>query len=81
LRIAPWTLAAPASRLGSVAFEISCKLALDALVQHDTPPPAGALGPNRFNALLGAGQAAERLGQRALARDYYRTLLAKTASR
>jgi hypothetical protein len=32
--------------------------------------------PNRFNALLGAGEAAERLGQRALARDYYRTLLA-----
>jgi tetratricopeptide (TPR) repeat protein len=35
--------------------------------------------PNRFNALLGAGQAAERLGRRALAGDYYRTLLANCA--
>lgn len=32
--------------------------------------------PNRFNALLGAGQAAERLGEPALAAQYYRTLLA-----
>jgi tetratricopeptide (TPR) repeat protein len=32
--------------------------------------------PNRFNALLGAAQAAERLGQRQLAARYYRTLLA-----
>ncbi len=32
--------------------------------------------PNRFNALLGAGKAAERLGRRKLAVGYYRTLLA-----
>jgi tetratricopeptide (TPR) repeat protein len=32
--------------------------------------------PNRFNALLGAGQAAERLGERDVAAGYYRTLLA-----
>jgi tetratricopeptide (TPR) repeat protein len=32
--------------------------------------------PNRFNGLLGAGQAAQRLGQNTLAVDYYRTLLA-----
>jgi hypothetical protein len=32
--------------------------------------------PNRFNALFGAGQAAERLGQRDVAAGYYRTLLA-----
>jgi tetratricopeptide (TPR) repeat protein len=31
--------------------------------------------PNRFNALLGAGKAAERLGRRELAVHYYRTLL------
>jgi tetratricopeptide (TPR) repeat protein len=35
-----------------------------------------ASDPNRFNGLLGAGRAAERLGQRDLAADYYRTLLA-----
>jgi len=35
--------------------------------------------PNRFNALLAAGQAAERLGQPALAAQYYRTLLANCA--
>ena len=32
--------------------------------------------PNRFNALLGAGQAAEQLGRNNLAERYYRTLLA-----
>ena len=32
--------------------------------------------PNRFNALLGAGEAAERLKKRQLAASYYRTLLA-----
>jgi hypothetical protein len=32
--------------------------------------------PNRFNGLLGAAKAAERLGQRRLAVGYYRTLLA-----
>ena len=31
--------------------------------------------PNRFNALLGAGQAAEQSGRRGLAREYYRQLL------
>jgi tetratricopeptide (TPR) repeat protein len=36
--------------------------------------------PNRFNALLGAGEAAERLGRRALARYYYRMLLANCAA-
>ena len=32
--------------------------------------------PNRFNGLLGAGRAAERLGHRDVAAKYYRTLLA-----
>jgi len=32
--------------------------------------------PNRFNSLLGAGRAAERLGDRGAASGYYRTLLA-----
>jgi len=32
--------------------------------------------PNRFNGLLGAGQAAERLGKRDVAAGYYRALLA-----
>lgn len=32
--------------------------------------------PNRFNGLLGAGRAAERLGDRDVAAGYYRTLLA-----
>jgi len=31
--------------------------------------------PNRFNALLGAGQAAEQLGNTALAVRYYRVLV------
>jgi hypothetical protein len=35
-----------------------------------------ASDPNRFNGLLGAGRAAEGLGQRDLAANYYRTLLA-----
>jgi tetratricopeptide (TPR) repeat protein len=35
-----------------------------------------ASDPNRFNALLGAGRAAERLGNRNAAAGYYRTLLA-----
>ena len=35
--------------------------------------------PNRFNALLGAGRAAEQLGQRGLAARYYRTLVANCA--
>jgi tetratricopeptide (TPR) repeat protein len=35
-----------------------------------------ASDPNRFNALLGAGRAAERLGERDVAANYYRTLLA-----
>jgi hypothetical protein len=35
-----------------------------------------ASDPNRFNGLLGAGRAAERLGKRDLAANYYRTLLA-----
>jgi hypothetical protein len=35
-----------------------------------------ASDPNRFNGLLGAGRAAERLGKRDLAVKYYRTLLA-----
>ena len=38
-----------------------------------------ASDPNRFNALLGAGQAAEALGEREVAANYYRTLLANTA--
>ena len=32
--------------------------------------------PNRFNALLGAGKAAEKLGRNRLAASYYRTLVA-----
>lgn len=36
--------------------------------------------PNRFNGLLGAAQAAERLGQRSLAAHYYRSLLAHCPS-
>ena len=32
--------------------------------------------PNRFNALIGAGRAAEELGERDVAANYYRTLLA-----
>jgi hypothetical protein len=32
--------------------------------------------PNRFNALLGAGEAAEGLGEHNVAAGYYRTLLA-----
>jgi hypothetical protein len=35
--------------------------------------------PNRFNALLGAGKAAEQLGRHKLAVKYYRTLLANCA--
>jgi len=35
--------------------------------------------PNRFNALLGAGKAAEQLGRHKLAVEYYRTLLANCA--
>ncbi len=34
------------------------------------------IDPNRFNALLGAGEAAERLGEHDVAAGYYRTLLA-----
>ena len=34
-----------------------------------------AVDPNRFNALLGAGQAAEKLGRQQEAASYYRTLL------
>jgi len=36
-----------------------------------------ASDPNRFNALLGAGQAAEHLGKRRLAVEYYQAVLAK----
>jgi tetratricopeptide (TPR) repeat protein len=35
--------------------------------------------PNRFNALLGAGRAAERLGERDVAANYYRTLVGNCA--
>ena len=35
--------------------------------------------PNRFNGLLGAGRAAEELGERDVAAKYYRTLLANCA--
>ena len=35
--------------------------------------------PNRFNALLGAGRAAEQLGKRELAEGYYRTVLLNCA--
>jgi tetratricopeptide (TPR) repeat protein len=35
--------------------------------------------PNRFNALLSAGRAAEKLGQRDVAANYYRTLLENCA--
>jgi tetratricopeptide (TPR) repeat protein len=36
--------------------------------------------PNRFNALLGAGQAAEGLGNRDVAAGYYQTLLANCSN-
>ena len=39
-----------------------------------------ASDPNRFNALLGAGQAAEGLGRRDIAVGYYQTLLANCTS-
>jgi tetratricopeptide (TPR) repeat protein len=39
-----------------------------------------ASDPNRFNALLAAGRAAEELRQRDVAANYYRTLLANCAS-
>jgi tetratricopeptide (TPR) repeat protein len=39
-----------------------------------------ASDPNRFNALLGAGRAAEGLGERDVAANYYRTLLANCSS-
>ena len=38
-----------------------------------------ASDPNRFNALLAAGRAAEELGERDVAANYYRTLLANCA--
>jgi hypothetical protein len=38
-----------------------------------------ASDPNRFNALLGAGRAAESLSERDVAANYYRTLLANSA--
>jgi hypothetical protein len=38
-----------------------------------------ASDPNRFNGLLGAGRAAERVGDRDIAAGYYRTLLANCA--
>ncbi len=37
-----------------------------------------SIDPNRFNGLLGAGQAAEQLGRTDLAKTYYRTLLANS---
>lgn len=39
-----------------------------------------ASDPNRFDALLGAGEAAENLGERDTAVNYYRTLLANCAN-
>jgi len=39
-----------------------------------------ASDPNRFNALLAAGRAAEELGERDVAANYYRTLLANCTS-
>jgi tetratricopeptide (TPR) repeat protein len=39
-----------------------------------------ASDPNRFNALLGAGRAAEALSERDVAANYYRTLLANCTS-
>lgn len=39
-----------------------------------------ASDPNRFNALLSAGRAAEELGERDVAANYYRTLLANCTS-
>jgi len=45
----------------------------DALTEYQTSLISD---PNRFNALLGAGEAAERLKKRKLAASYYRTLFA-----
>lgn len=78
-------LAERQDRVGKGEVELPAREMLaDMLLLHGET--AAALGqyqaslrsdPNRFNALLGAGQAAERLGQPAQAADYYRTLLAE----
>jgi tetratricopeptide (TPR) repeat protein len=46
---------------------------MEALTEYQTSLVSD---PNRFNALLGAGEAAERLKKHNLAASYYRTLLA-----
>ncbi len=48
----------------------------EALRQYTT---SLASDPNRFNALLGAGQAAEESGEAELAAQYYRTVIANSA--
>jgi tetratricopeptide (TPR) repeat protein len=82
-------MAAP-STLGAVSFENSCKPRVparemlaemlllsgkfaDALHEYQA---SLASDPNRFNALLGAGRAAEGLGDTKIATGYYSNLLA-----
>ncbi len=50
-----------------------------ALINSDPPDDVDLINPKKAvdpNALLGAGQAAERVGDRKLAAQYYRALLA-----
>jgi tetratricopeptide (TPR) repeat protein len=62
------------------------ELLADLLLELDRPGEALAeyravlrSSPNRLNAVLGAGRAASRLGQDALARDYYARVLEQSA--
>jgi tetratricopeptide (TPR) repeat protein len=63
------------------------ELLADLLLALDRPAEALAeyravlrSSPNRLNAMLGAGKAASRLGQDALARDYYARIVTQSAS-
>ena len=62
----------PAREMLAEMFLLSGKL-MEALTEYQTSLVSD---PNRFNALLGAGEAAERLKKRKLATIYYRKLLA-----
>ncbi len=62
----------PASEMLAEMFLLSGNF-MEALTEYQASLVSD---PNRFNGLLGAGEAAERLGKRKLAASYYRTLLA-----
>ena len=62
----------PAREMLADMLLLSGKFA-DALSEYQS---SLASDPNRFNALMGAGQAAEQLGERPLAGSYYRAVLA-----